>query len=220
MIVDSATPVTLLGGAPIAPGDLEAALDIAPTLICADGGADVAIAAGHVPAAVIGDFDSISEAARGRVPAERQHPIAEQDSTDFDKCLRNVRAPLVLGVGFLGARVDHHLAALSVLVRRHAAPCLLLGSEDVVFNAPARLNLDLPVGCRVSLFPMAPVTGVSEGLRWPIDGLRMSPDGQIGTSNEVVASRVRIAVDGPGLLVLLPRTALDAAVAALSSSEY
>jgi thiamine pyrophosphokinase len=39
------------------------------------------------PEAVIGDFDSIRPAARTALPPDRLHPIAEQDTTDFDKAL-------------------------------------------------------------------------------------------------------------------------------------
>jgi thiamine pyrophosphokinase len=45
------------------------------------------------------------------------HHLPEQDTTDFEKCLYSVAAPLLLGVGFLGGRADHHLAAMNVLVR-------------------------------------------------------------------------------------------------------
>jgi thiamine pyrophosphokinase len=39
----------------------------------------------------------------------------------------------------------------------------------------------------------------------------------IGTSNQVVARSVRLEFDGPGMLVILPRRRLDAAIAALTS---
>ena len=48
-------------------------------------------------------MDSVSRRARERLGTARFHPIAEQDSTDFDKVLRSVQAPFMIGVGFLGA---------------------------------------------------------------------------------------------------------------------
>jgi thiamine pyrophosphokinase len=71
------------------------------------------------------------------------------------------------------------------------------------------------VGTRVSLFPMAAVTGRSSGLRWSIDGLAFHPAKRIGTSNEATRGEIRIETDGPGLLVILPRSELDEAAAAL-----
>jgi thiamine pyrophosphokinase len=68
------------------------------------------------------------------------------------------------------------------------------------------------------LFPMARVTGRSTGLEWPIAGLIFAPDGVIGTSNRVVARRVTLEFDAPGMLVILPRRRLDAAIRALLSA--
>ena len=55
---------TLVGGAPVTIRTLEEALRHAPRLIAVDGGADAALAAGMIPETVIGDLDSISDAAR------------------------------------------------------------------------------------------------------------------------------------------------------------
>ncbi len=139
--------------------------------------------------------------------------IAEQDSTDFDKVLRSVEAPLMLAVGFLGARLDHELAAMAVLARSPRR-CMLLGQHDVVFAARARMELDLEAGTRVSLFPMHDVAGRSEGLRWSIDGIAFAPGGRIGTSNQATGP-VRLEMEGTGMLVLLPRETLPVAVKAL-----
>lgn len=216
-IVQSHEMVTLLGGAPVDPETLTLCLQRAPVLVAADGAAVQALDAGHLPAAVIGDFDSLPEAARERIPADRLHPIPEQESTDFDKALRNIDAPLVLATGFTGARLDHELAVYNTLVRRAERPCIVVGSNDICFHAPVGpLSLDLQPGERVSLFPLAPVTGVSEGLIWPIDGLDFAPDGRVGTSNRAGAGPVTISMRGPGMLTILPRRALGAAVRALA----
>lgn len=214
-IVESSEGVTLVAGGAVTRRDLAAALRRAPRLVAADGGADRALAAGGRPEAVIGDLDSISDAARAVLGPERLFPIPEQMTTDFDKALRSIRAPFVLALGVAGGRIDHALAVLNVLVRNRSRVCLLVGRQDVVFHAPPRLRLRLRPGDRLSLFPMAAVTGESEGLRWPIGGLRFAPDGMIGTSNEVSGRVVDLAFDAPGMLVMLPRGRLDAALRAL-----
>ncbi len=207
--------ITLIGGGAVTPEDLAQALDLAPVLVAADGGADAALALGHVPDLAIGDFDSISDAARDRLGPARLIHVAEQDSTDFAKALRHIRADFVIAVGFSGRRLDHTLAALNVMVRHPQPPCIMLAAEDIVFLAPAELRLPLAAGTRVSLFPMGAVTGRSEGLRWPIDGIRFVPEGRIGTSNAATGP-VQLSLDGP-MMVMLPRECLDAALTALTA---
>lgn len=206
-IVDVPEPITLVGGGEVASGDLEAALALAPVLVAADGGAAAALAAGQVPRAVIGDFDSLSDDVRGQLPPDSLHPVAEQDSTDFDKALRMIAAPAVLAVGFLGARVDHQLAAFSTLVQGHDVPVVLVGETEVIFHLTRAVELPAEAGEVISLFPMQEVQGRSEGLEWPIDGLTMSPMGRIGTSNRAVGP-VRLEAKGPGLLAIVPRRLL------------
>jgi thiamine pyrophosphokinase len=214
-IVHSLGGITLVGGGPVSPAAITAARAFAPVLVAADGGADRCLRAGMVPAAVIGDFDSISDAARLALDPATLHHIPEQSSTDFDKALRSVAAPFVLALGFTGARVDHQLAVFNVLVRRPDRVCIVVGPKDVVFHAPARLTLDMRVGDRFSLFPMAHVTGREQGLEWPLDGYDFAPDGLTSTSNRVSAAKVVLEFDGPGMLVILPRARLQAAINAL-----
>jgi thiamine pyrophosphokinase len=159
-------------------------------------------------------MDSISEQARATFAAILQ-PIAEQDSTDFAKALRTSRAPWVLAVGFLGARVDHTLACLSTLAESRA-PCVLLSETDCVCVLPERpVQLALPLGSRVSLWPLGPARGTSAGLHWPVDGLAMAPGGRVGTSNRSDAPEVTLAFEGGPVAVILEADALEAMLNAL-----
>jgi thiamine pyrophosphokinase len=217
-VVSGQTAVTLIGGGALRDEDLKAALDIAPLLVAVDGGADAALAAGHTPLAVIGDLDSVSPSLRKRLSANIIYKVSEQDSTDFDKAMRHVSVPLVLAVGFTGERLDHELAVFHTLVMRHTQACIVIGERDIVFHATRRLAIELPPGTRVSLFPMTEVSGRSVGLRWPIDGLVFHPARRIGTSNAATGGMVVIEPEGPGLLVILPRSELGPAADALRQS--
>lgn len=214
MIVDSLDGITLVGGGPVTAAGLARATRHAPRIVAADGGADRLLRLGARPEAVIGDMDSISPAARAQLH-DRLHPVPEQDSTDFDKCLMRIRAPFILGLGFDGARVDHGLAVLSGLIRAPDQRCLILGARDVTFLCPPKLALDLPPGTRLSLFPMGRVNGESTGLRWPIKGLKFAPDRQIGTSNEATGP-LTLRFDAPKMLVILPVRYLAAVLRGLS----
>lgn len=201
-IVDSLEGVTLVGGGPVTAAQLARACAFAPRIVGADGGADRLLRLGAEPEAVIGDMDSISPAARARL-AGRLFPLAEQMTTDFDKALRSIRAPFVLGLGFSGARSDHGLAVLNSLTQHPMRRCFILGPRDVTFLCPPELVLDLPRGTALSLFPMGPVGGESQGLRWPLQGLNFAPDGMIGTSNEVTGP-VHLRFDAAKMLVIVP----------------
>ncbi|PWK54065.1 thiamine diphosphokinase [Silicimonas algicola] len=214
--VQSDQGVTLVGGGRPSRPEIDRALALAPVLIAADGGANFCLDEGLEPVAVIGDFDSVRPGARTALSGARFLWVEEQESTDFEKCLTAIRAPFVLAAGFTDGRLDHTLAAFSVLVRTPGAPTILVGRHDIAFAAPARLTLDVPPGLRLSLFPMAPVTGRSAGLRWPIEGLSLDPMGRIGTSNETTGP-VRLSFDGPGCVVLMPPEALPSALSALTA---
>ena len=212
--------VALVGAGPVEGRALGACLSRAGAVVAADGGAEALLRAGRVPDAVIGDLDSLSDG--HGIPPERVLRLDGQDDTDFEKCMDRIDAPLVLGAGFLGGRADHALAALGALSRGRGAagnwpPCILVGEADIAFALPPRLRIDLPPGCRVSLFPMAPMAARSTGLEWPLDGLALAPMGRVGTSNRATGP-VTLETFQPGLLCLLPPEALDAAVAALATA--
>lgn len=212
-LVISDRGVTVVGGGAVGPADLEVALAVAPTLVAADGGADRALSLGHPPDWVIGDLDSISAAARRLIPVERVHHIAEQDSTDFTKCLTRIAAPFVMAVGFSGLRLDHTLAVLTTMSQVQRPPVILLASDDLAFLAPPRMTLPLMPGTRVSLYPMGPARGVSTGLEWPIEGIEFSPGGRVGTSN-MASGLVTLRIEGR-MLVMLPRDTLATVLTAL-----
>ena len=216
------TPVTLVGGGDFDLPMIEAAHRHAPALVAADGGADRLAELRLAPHAVIGDMDSIAEPERWRAgPAAFVH-LAEQDSTDFEKCLYATEAPLYVAVGFTGRRVDHMLAVFHALLRYPAKRVVLMGEHEVSMLAPpgALLRLAVTPGARVSIYPLLPVRAThSRGLVWPVEGLELAAGSRIGTSNEASQPMIELAFDGPGALVMLEPTALGALVGAVSGER-
>ena len=158
-------------------------------VIAVDGGLHACQEAGITPCAVIGDMDSAGAAEiaalGGAVPI---HHIAEQDSTDLEKAMQHINAPLCLGFGFLGRRFDHALASLTVLARmtdaRPEMKIVLAGRHDALTVTKQTIRTALPVDTRYSVWPVGTVGfDKSDGLIWPLDGLTLSPHGQVGTSN-------------------------------------
>lgn len=212
--LQAAGPVLLVGGARIDEADYREARGFAEIVVAVDSGADALAKWGEVPDAVIGDMDSIRTE-----PPETSEVIQldEQDSTDLEKALREVSAPLYIGVGFLAGRLDHTLAAMHALVKYADKPVVLIGSEDVVFAAPTEWRATLAVGERISFYPARRVEAVgSKGLRWPIDGLLMEGGHQIGTSNETVSASVAAWFAESGAVTILPRRWLAAVLDSLT----
>ncbi len=208
---------TLLGGGAVNHAILSECLTIAPNLVAADGAADTALVLGHTPLAVIGDLDSVSDSARKTLGPDRIIETLDQMRTDFDKALDVMSAPLVLGVGFMGGRLDHELACYNALVRMPNRTCILVGEEDLCFHVPSRFDISLPPGTRFSLFPMAKLVANCSGVLWPVVDLDMAPWAQIGTSNEATGGRIELTCDHPGMLVILPRLYLAEVVMALTA---
>lgn len=212
LIVSSEHTVCLVGGARVDADLISLILPMVARFIAVDSGADVLIAAGITPAAVIGDMDSISDDARAAFGAVLHH-IPEQDTTDFEKALSRVAAPMVVALGFTGGRMDHTLAVLNVIARYADRAVILADSTDVCFLAKQGItSVMAPSGTRMSLMPLSECRVSVTGLRWSFTDRVMHPVGFISSSNEV-AGDVHVQADGP-VLITLPRAFLPNAIKA------
>ena len=211
-----AAPVMLVGNGPVDAGVFEITRPFCGHAVAADGGAKSALSHGLSLAATIGDMDS-TEMESAPEAYGKIIQISEQNSTDFEKCLSIIKAPLILGVGFLGGRLDHELAALNTIIKAEQN-IVLIGEEDLVFRLPEIAELTLPLGTRISTFPMGDVEGVTtRGLAWPLDGLSFAPHKAISTSNQTVAAEITIMNPGQPLLCILPRVHLAATLKLFNS---
>lgn len=207
--------VTLLGGGDLSASTVARLLRRAPNLVVCDGAAARALEMGQIPQAVLGDLDSLDAATRARLDPATIFELADQDRTDFDKALAAIEAPLVLGAGFMGKRLDHELSCYNALVRNAGRRCILVGDHDICFHAPVSVRLDLPAGTRVSAFPMTDLEVNLRGLVWAHERLALSPMGRVGTSNAATGEGpVEIEASRTGLLIILPAAHLDVAIGA------
>jgi len=214
-IVESKDIVTLVGGGDLSRADLETVHAPERRLVAADGGARHVLAAGLTPDAVIGDFDSLDAEMRAVLPAHRLFRFPEQDSTDFEKCLSRITAPLVLALGFMGPRTDHQLATFHGLLRNADRPCILVGTHQIVCLCTPTVHFPADKGDLVSLFPLGTAQAESEGLEWPLKDVPLSPGRMVGTSNRATGGAVTIECATANLLLILPRSKLDALASAL-----
>jgi len=202
-------PVLLVGNGPIDAGAVALAQPHCGAVVAADGGLKAALAHSLQPEAVIGDMDSCTADVR-QMSDIKITEISDQNTTDFEKCLSTINAPLIIGLGFLGGRLDHELAALNALMR-YPQNVVLVGEVDLVFRLPEFTKLTLPLGTRISTFPMGVVSGItSQGLAWPLTGLALAPDAQISTSNHTTTPEITLTNPDQPLLCILPRAHLPA----------
>jgi thiamine pyrophosphokinase len=214
-------PMAIVGGGAVDPALLAELADRGVVLVGADGGADAIGDAGLVPAAIIGDLDSLRDRA-GWEKRTRVIHIPEQITTDFQKAIYSTWAPVTLALGMTGKRLDHTLAALSAVLQYAPSRKLLLVDEvDVALAVVGPISFEAGVSERVSIHPLLPIRFAhSSGLYYPMDGLLLEPGGLIGTSNEGTGGSVEIVPDddSPWLLILGKERLWDLVVASESAA--
>jgi thiamine pyrophosphokinase len=216
LIVSHDRAICLVGGARISESAFSAAKLFADVFVAVDSGADFLLARDPMPLAVIGDLDSLSNAARHRF-GDRLCHIPEQSTTDFEKALTRVAAPCVIALGFTGGRLDHLLAVLGAMVRHPGPPVILVDEDDASFVAqPGETVLCLGSGTRISVMPVSPCRAVTlSGVVWSFADQAMSPDSFTSPSNAALGGRVMLTTTDP-VLVTLPRAQLADALKAVS----
>lgn len=176
-------------------------------LVGADGGADTIVDAGLKPELIVGDFDSLKNP-MGWLGKTRLMQIAEQETTDFEKALYSTRAPVTVALGMTGGRFDHTLAALDAVSRyAHQRKVILVDEYDIALALTDSFAFEVAAGERVSVHPLAPVTfWQSEGLKYPLKGLKLAPGVRIGSSNTAVNGPFSIVpeegIHAPFLLII------------------
>ena len=169
-----------------------------------------------MPELVIGDMDSINGDVADRLPVDALRRISSQQDTDFEKCLQSVTTPLIIGLGVTEPRIDHGLASLNVMVRHAHRRIIVFTESDALCLSPPKIAIDMAVGDRLSLFPLASVEGRSHGLKWPINDIRFEPFGRTGTSNEASGETVELEFDAPGMILIAAERYLEEFARAVS----
>lgn len=212
IVADGDVNVTALRRAAAAGGD-----ERGPIVLAADGGALKAEAAGLPVDLVLGDGDSLDDAAQGRLreAGTRVRLVApEKDLSDMELCLREALALGATSVRIHGAlggtRPEHSLANLALLalpelagldvsVEHGASVIRLFGSAE----GPGAIELSGEIEDFVSLLPLSPgAQGVTtQGLRYPLDDEDLTYGPSRGLSNEFLQARARVTVRRGRLLV-------------------
>jgi thiamine pyrophosphokinase len=179
-------------------------------VICADGGAQHALALGLTPDVVIGDLDSLDGEFQTWLESEGCqvliHPT-HKDETDLELALHyaidhGVDEILILGA--LGGRIDQTLAnvLLLALPDLEGVKTRIVAGDQEMFLIRGQALIEGQVGDTVSLLPIAgDVTGITtEGLEYPLQRSALKFGATLGISNVLTAAVARVQVER-GLLL-------------------
>ncbi len=185
-------------------------------VVAADGGANLCTW-WHWPVdAVVGDMDSIFADVRAQLEA-RGVPFhispVEKDETDLELALSLALArgaSEIIIAGTLGARVDHTLGALALLVTLQEAgvPARIVDGSQTVWLVKDRLSVFGEVHDLLSLLPYGgDAQGVSvTGVYWPLNDADLPLGPSLAISNKMTARRADISVQAGQLIAVHIRT--------------
>ena len=196
--------LVVLAGAGFAPGRLLVEAARVRGVVAADAGAAVCLAADLVPDAVVGDFDSLPDAARARLDPALLHRSTDDGTNDLEKALEWIarqwpgcdEVVLAAGGNVDGGRMDHALANLGPLLHEPHGKVSMVDGEGRLFALRSgRAVLTGLAGHRLSLLPWS-LHGVrvsEAGVRYPLDHAPLFLGGR-GVSNEVSGDEAVVTV--------------------------
>jgi len=186
----------------------------ADLLVAADGGARWTERLGVTPHLVVGDLDSLDEAAPSRLSLAgarvERHPI-DKDASDtelaVEAALKSGADRVVVLGAFGGNRLDHELANVLLLADPAigAGVRLQRGSTSVrAISGPGTLQLETGVGATVTLLPVGVgAEGVTtRGLRYALEDEPLMVGRSRGLSNVITDEPASVSLLSGTLLVI------------------
>lgn len=216
-VYHKSAPILLVGAGPAYPDKVSKTLPFVESVVAVDGGLAILRDMDLRPDLVVGDLDSALADDLTWAGQDCVVHTPDQDSTDLQKALAAVSAPVIVGIGFLGARLDHHMAAMTALLQ-DLRPTVLIKGEEICFITPRHFEMHMGVGDAVAFYPLKPCRVTTQGVAYPVQDAQMAPDGLISTSNKMTHGRLSIDVDDHALMTVVPFHRLGDLLAALQSA--
>ncbi len=201
--------VILANGAPPPHEVLQRAIGSSTLFICADGGANTARVLGARPAAIIGDFDSVTPETLEHFADVPQIRDAGEDRTDTEKAIEHVlskgRFQEITLLGASSGRLDHEMEHVGLMRRYlHRVRIVVESGFGRAYAASKDVKLECHPGTVISFFAIgAPVPGVTTvHLRYALENRTMDLGFQDSISNVVDATPAWIRFKRGTLLVV------------------
>lgn len=176
----------------------------AAIIICADGGANRALANDLIPDYVVGDLDSVTPATSAALPNTKFIHRPSQYATDLEKTLAfaiEKKCERVLLVGITGLRFDHQLVNLNIIEKFctqldiETQDDYGIGSFVVAAQKPATATFQSFAGQQISLIAFRRVAGITtQGLKYPLANEDLEWAVRDGLSNEALAEEFSVSV--------------------------
>ena len=191
-------------------GVLAACAARAEMIVCADGGANRALAAGLEPHYVVGDFDSVTAETRRALARAQFIPRPSQHASDLEKTLDftlEQKIQQVLLVGATGLRFDHQLANLHVAEKFCGRVTLEIHDDFGVgrfihaARPPAAVRFSTFAGQQISLITFRRARGITtEGLKYPLQQEDLEWGVRDGLINEALAGEFALTLEDGNLI--------------------
>ncbi len=205
--------VIFAGGSVRAGKAVDAVIAQADRIIAADGGAAAALRYGRVPAAVVGDFDSLDARVQQQLREQGSQFIqaaVEKNETDTELALQvaikqGASAITLLGaIG--GARFDHTMANILLLAGFERIPIRIIDgpSSCWLLRGPGHSIIHGHTGDLLSLLPLgSEATGVrTTDLHYPLHGETLHFGKPRGVSNVLTREHAEVSLETGMLLII------------------
>jgi thiamine pyrophosphokinase len=179
-------------------------------IICADGGSNNISKYRITPNVIIGDMDSIkpSKLKEFRKKNLEIIKIDEQETTDFEKCLKYCLEHKINDIyvfGGSGPRADHTLNNYSIMKRYYKKlNARMIDDKFEISFINHNTKFNYTKGELVSLLALPKATKVkTKGLRYPLHYEDLEFGKREGTLNESTSTSVSVSFDRGSLLIFV-----------------
>jgi len=205
--------VIFAGGAYRSGTTSQKALASADIVIAADSGAETALRLGHVPAYIVGDFDSLDAQLVEQLRVRGSHIISaavEKDETDTELAVQLAIEQGATHITLLGAlggdRFDHTIANVLLLAGFDTVPIQIIDGPSTcwLLRGPGRTAIEGHAGDLLSLLPLtSDATGIhTQGLYYPLSGETLRFGKPRGVSNMLTGEQAGVSLENGMLLVI------------------
>lgn len=177
-------------------------------LICADGGANLALKMKLVPEVIIGDLDSISsEALKEFKSVSKIIRLKRQNDTDVEKCLKYAirnKFEEALLVGATGNRLDHTFCNLGIVLKFYPQIKISLIAENSFLKAyTGKVELKTYPGETISLYGISNKTKItSKGLKYELRNVLLPFGVKESTSNIAKKNLLKLKISNGMVFII------------------